>query len=88
MFRPLLGHLQALWENRSKMYLYVNALWDPKSLRMVFRNHISQSVSILDPTMHSEIDSSWICLTRGLEDDLIKVETCRHDSKIFLFYIR
>ena len=26
----LLGHLQALWENRSKSYLYLNALWDPK----------------------------------------------------------
>ena len=23
MFRPLLGHLQALWENRSKSYLYL-----------------------------------------------------------------
>jgi len=31
MFRPLLGHLQALWENRSKSYLYFNALRDPKS---------------------------------------------------------
>jgi len=30
MFRPLLGHLQALWENRSKSYLYFNALWDPR----------------------------------------------------------
>ena len=29
MFRPLLGHLQALWKNRSKSYLYFNALWDP-----------------------------------------------------------
>jgi len=23
-----IGHLQALWENRSKSYLYFNALWD------------------------------------------------------------
>ena len=38
MFRPLLGHLQALWENRSKRYLYFNALWDPKC--------------VWDPTMH------------------------------------
>jgi len=35
MFRPLLGHLQVLWENRSKSYLYFNALWDPKSLHIV-----------------------------------------------------
>jgi len=30
MFRSLLGHLQALWENKSKSYLYFNVLWDPK----------------------------------------------------------
>ena len=35
MFRPLLGNLQALWENRSKSYLYFNALWDPKCLQIV-----------------------------------------------------
>jgi len=35
MFRPLLGHLQALWENRSKRYLYFNALWDPKCLQIL-----------------------------------------------------
>ena len=35
MFRPLLGHLQALRENRSKNYLYSNALWDPKFLHIV-----------------------------------------------------
>ena len=35
MFRPLLGHLQALWENRSKSYLYFNALWDPRCLQIV-----------------------------------------------------
>jgi len=34
MFRHLLGHLQALWENRSKNYLYFNALWDPKCIGM------------------------------------------------------
>jgi len=28
MFRPLLGHLQALWENRSKNYIHFNAMWD------------------------------------------------------------
>jgi len=35
MFRPLLGHLQALWEYRSRSYLYSNALWDPKCLQTV-----------------------------------------------------
>ena len=35
MFRPLLDHLQALWENRSKSYLYFNVLWDPKCLQIV-----------------------------------------------------
>ena len=35
MFRPLLGHLQALWENRSKSCLYFNALWDTKCLQIV-----------------------------------------------------
>jgi len=34
MFRPLLGHLQSLWENRSKSYQYFNALWDPKCLQI------------------------------------------------------
>jgi len=34
MIRPLLGHLQALRENRSKSYLYFNALWDPKCLQI------------------------------------------------------
>ena len=33
MLRPLLGHLQVLWENRSKRYLYFNALWDHKLLK-------------------------------------------------------
>ena len=35
MFRPSLGHLQALLKNRSKSYLYFNALWDPKCLQIV-----------------------------------------------------
>jgi len=35
MFRPLLGHLQVLWENRSKSYLYFNTLLDPKPLQIV-----------------------------------------------------
>ena len=33
MFRPSLGHLQVLWENKSKSYLYFNALWNPKILK-------------------------------------------------------
>jgi len=62
MFRPLLGHLQALWENRSKRYLYFNTLWDPICLQIVlyeceictdvFHIHITQSVSIWDRTMY------------------------------------
>ena len=35
MFRRLLGHLQAIWENRYKSYLYFNALWDPKCLQVL-----------------------------------------------------
>jgi len=35
MFRPLFGRLQAVWENRSKSYLYFNALRDPKCLMIV-----------------------------------------------------
>jgi len=34
MFRPLLGHLQALQENRSKRCLCFNALWNPKCLQI------------------------------------------------------
>jgi len=32
MFRPLLVHLQALWENRPKSHLYFKALRDPKCI--------------------------------------------------------
>jgi len=35
MFRHLLGHLQALWKNRSKSYIHFNALRDPKCLQIV-----------------------------------------------------
>ena len=85
MFRPLLGHLQAIWENRSKNYLYLNALWDPKCLQIVFHVHRTQSGSIWDPTVHWDIDSSWICFPRGPEDDLIKVETCCPGNMLFLY---
>ena len=37
MFRPLLGHLQGLWENRSKRCLRFNALWDPKCLQILLQ---------------------------------------------------
>ena len=50
MFRSLLGHLQALEQNRSKSCQYFNALWDPKCLQTVFV--LTQSLSIWDPTMH------------------------------------
>ena len=83
MFRPLLGHLQALWENRSKSYLYFNALWDPKCLQIVFNIHITQSASIWNPTIHWDMGRSWICFPRGPEDDLIKAETCRPDNIYF-----
>jgi len=35
MFRPLLGHFQALWENRSKSYLHFNVFWGPGCLQIV-----------------------------------------------------
>ena len=57
MFQPILGHLQALWVNRSKNCLCFNALLDTKC--------------IWDPKMHWNIDSSWICFLRGPQDDLI-----------------
>ena len=145
MFRPLLGHLQALWGKRSKSYLYFNVLWVPKCLLAVlyeceirkfvyigmfvavwelklfwggdiktriktriifnllmarpshrfqwtqtymFHIHITQSLSVWDPTMHWNIDSSCTCFPRGPEDDLIKVETCRPDNTLFLLYIK
>jgi len=40
MFRPLLGHLQALWENRSKRYLgNLQALQktDARAILVIFR---------------------------------------------------
>ena len=37
MLRPLLGHPQALQENRSMSCLCFTALWDPKCLRFHYR---------------------------------------------------
>jgi len=34
MFQPLLGHLQALWENRSKSCLYFNAFGIPQYIEI------------------------------------------------------
>jgi len=34
MGSQMLTDCQALWENRSKSYLYFNALWDPKCLQI------------------------------------------------------
>jgi len=48
MFRPLFGHLQALWENRSESYPYFNALWDPKCLQiMLYECEIHKFVYII-----------------------------------------
>ena len=50
MFRPLLGHLQGLWRNRSRSYLNFNAFWELKCLqnmlneceihRFIYKNRI------------------------------------------------
>ena len=49
MFRPSLGHLQVLWENRSKSYLYFNALWDPTffARHCLLKYMLSQNFRIL-----------------------------------------
>ena len=52
VFRPLLGHLQALWEDISMIYLNINALFDSKRLQIVLYECEIKSVSIWDPTMH------------------------------------
>ena len=54
----------------------------------VFYIPVTQSVGIWDPTMHWNVDSSWICFLRGPEDDPINVETCRPDNILFLLYIK
>ena len=69
MFRPLLGHLQALCEKTDPRAIYISMhcnLCD--SLRpscrvqhiqtYVFYNHITQSVTIWDPTMHCKC--TWL----------------------------
>jgi len=37
MFWPLLCHLKAIWENRSRTYLYFSALWDPNCLHVIWQ---------------------------------------------------
>jgi len=94
MFRTLLGHLQGLWENRSKSYLQGGsnmtgtdvARFTHKQSRS-YLNHLLYFNALWDPTMHWNIDSSLICFPRWPEDDLIKVETCCPDNILFFFYI-
>ena len=50
--------------------------------------NITHTVSIWDPTMHWDINISWICFPRGPEDDLIKVEICRPDNILLLLYMK
>ena len=57
-------------------------------MNVKYNRNITQSASIWDPTLHCNIDSSWTSFSRGPEDDLIKVETCRPDNILFLLYIK
>jgi len=45
MFRPLLGHTQALQKNRSNSCLCFTTLWDPKCLQL-FRYKIVKYISL------------------------------------------
>jgi len=73
MFRPLLGHLQALWENRSNSYLHFNALWDPKCLQVVlYEREVRKFVYIgkcgglninrLQITLDNEFQKVFFCI--------------------------
>jgi len=58
MFRPLLGHLQAVWENMYKIYLYFNALCDPKCLYKYLGSHSALKYrQLLD--LFSQRASGW-----------------------------
>ena len=46
MFRLLLGHLQDLWENRYKSYLYFNAMCGSKYLHIVIHESEIQNFFI------------------------------------------
>jgi len=90
---PLGKHIQELSIFQcivgSQMLTYcVMWMWYTYIQIYVFHIHITKSVSIWDPTMHWNIESSWICFPRGPEDDPIKVETCRPDNVLFLLYIK
>ena len=49
MFRPLLGHLQTLQENRSKRCLCFNALWDPKCLETLLQECVLPKLAYIEP---------------------------------------
>jgi len=53
MFQPLLRHLQAVWENRYKSYLYFNALWDPKCIHTILFHSNSTVLCTQHFGMHS-----------------------------------
>jgi hypothetical protein len=66
MFRPLLGHLQVLWENSSKSYLCFNALWDPKCLQIMLYEceihkfvYIGICVAVSALKLNSPIQKDW-----------------------------
>ena len=64
-------------------YMFIHIYIHTYIQTYVFRIHRTQYVSIWSPTIYWNIDSSWICFPRGLEGDLIKVETCRPDNILF-----
>jgi len=92
MFRPLLVHLQDLWENRSKNYLYSSALWYPKCLQIVLyeskiRKFVTQSVSVWDTKVHWNRDSSWIlCILDRASLWYLKNERPTWCHNLFLFH--
>ena len=54
----------------------------------IFQCIVGSHNALWNPTMQWNINSSWICFLWGLEDDLINVETCRPNSKLFLLHIK
>ena len=80
-------HTVTLWNAISDKFK-LSILWPPHRFQLiqicVFHINITKSLSIWDPTRLWNLDSSWICFTRGPEDDPIKVETCRPNNTLFL----
>ena len=62
MFRPYIGHPQALQEDTLKNCLCFIALWDPKCLTSC--KHLGSH--------NAKEHNFWICLLVGPEDDLIR----------------